>query len=69
MCEKIIAACGNDCAVCPRYNVPPYTKTAEELRVHGVDRHGIPLGKICALPCGEVQKERRRQQKQQPKAL
>lgn len=29
MCEKIIAACGNDCAVCPRYNVPPYTKTAE----------------------------------------
>ena len=31
MCEKIIAACGNDCAVCPRYNVPPYTKTAEEL--------------------------------------
>jgi len=28
MCEKIIAACGNDCAVCPRYNVPPYTKTA-----------------------------------------
>lgn len=41
----------------------------KELRVHGVDRHGIPLGKICALPCGEVQKERRRQQKQQPKAL
>lgn len=31
MCEKIIAACGNDCAVCPRYTVPPYTKTAEEL--------------------------------------
>ena len=31
MCEKNIAACGNDCAVCPRYNVPPYTKTAEEL--------------------------------------
>lgn len=28
----------------------------KELRVHGVDRHGIPLGKICALPCGEVQK-------------
>ena len=41
----------------------------KELRVHGVDRHGIPLGKICALPRGEVQKERRRQQKQQPKAL
>ncbi len=30
--EKIIAACGNDCAACPRYVAHPYEKTAEELR-------------------------------------
>ena len=41
----------------------------KELRVHGVDRHGVPLGKICALSRGEIQKKRRGQQKQQPKAL
>ncbi|MBO4888024.1 MAG: DUF3795 domain-containing protein [Firmicutes bacterium] len=29
--SKIIAACGNDCSVCPRYVAPPYEKTAEEL--------------------------------------
>ena len=29
---RIIAACGNDCAVCPRYVKPPYEKTPEELR-------------------------------------
>jgi len=29
--EKIIAACGNDCAMCPRYNVEPYKKSEEEL--------------------------------------
>lgn len=29
--EKIMAACGNDCAACPRYNVPPYEKTEEQL--------------------------------------
>ena len=28
---KIIAACGNDCAACPRYNVHPYEKTETEL--------------------------------------
>ena len=28
---KIIAACGNDCASCPRYNVAPFEKTEEEL--------------------------------------
>lgn len=32
MNEKIIAACGNDCAVCPRYNAGPYSKTPEQLR-------------------------------------
>ena len=29
---KIIAACGNDCAACPRYNVHPCEKTETELR-------------------------------------
>jgi predicted acetyltransferase len=28
---KIIAACGNDCAACPRYTAYPYEKTEEEL--------------------------------------
>ena len=31
MAEKIIAACGNDCAACPRYTAHPYEKTEEEL--------------------------------------
>ncbi len=31
MC-KIIAACGNDCAACPRYTAPPFAKTEAELR-------------------------------------
>ena len=30
--NKIIAACGNDCSACPRYVLPPYEKTDEELR-------------------------------------
>lgn len=30
--ERIIAACGNDCAACPRYVAHPYKKTNEELR-------------------------------------
>ena len=29
---KRIAACGNDCAACPRYTMHPYEKTGEELR-------------------------------------
>lgn len=29
--NKIIAACGNDCAVCPRYIKEPYSKTAKQL--------------------------------------
>ncbi|MCR4646018.1 MAG: DUF3795 domain-containing protein [Oscillospiraceae bacterium] len=32
MKERIIAACGNDCAACPRYTVPPYEKT--EVALH-----------------------------------
>ena len=30
--ETVIAACGNDCAACPRYAAHPYEKTDEELR-------------------------------------
>ncbi len=30
--KKILAACGNDCSFCPRYNVSPYEKTEDELR-------------------------------------
>ena len=29
--DRIIAACGNDCAACPRYTAPPFEKTEEEL--------------------------------------
>ncbi|MBE5806811.1 MAG: GNAT family N-acetyltransferase [Clostridiales bacterium] len=32
MSERIIAACGNDCAACPRYTLQPYEKTEEQLR-------------------------------------
>ena len=28
----VIAACGNDCSVCPRYTAHPYEKTDEQLR-------------------------------------
>ena len=31
MTEKILAACGNDCAACPRYIAAPYEKTQEQL--------------------------------------
>ena len=30
--NRIIAACGNDCSVCPRYTAHPYEKTPEQLR-------------------------------------
>lgn len=30
--KQIIAACGNDCAMCPRYTAPPFEKTEAELR-------------------------------------
>ncbi len=29
---KVLAACGNDCASCPRYVAHPYEKTTEELQ-------------------------------------
>ena len=29
--KKVLAACGNDCASCPRYIAHPYGKTDEEL--------------------------------------
>ena len=28
--KKVIAACGNDCAACPRYVAHPYEKTDEQ---------------------------------------
>ena len=28
---KIIAACGNDCSICPRYNAPGFEKTSDQL--------------------------------------
>ena len=31
MKNQIIAACGNDCAACPRYTKHPYEKTEEQL--------------------------------------
>ena len=31
MVDRIIAACGNDCSLCPRYSKEPYAKTDEEL--------------------------------------
>lgn len=31
MSERILAACGNDCSVCPRYIKEPYVKTEIEL--------------------------------------
>ncbi|MBR4501876.1 MAG: DUF3795 domain-containing protein [Clostridia bacterium] len=30
--DRIIAACGNNCASCPRYTAHPYEKAEEELR-------------------------------------
>ena len=41
MSEKIIAACGNDCAVCPRYTKPPFEQTPEELHKTAVLWHKI----------------------------
>ncbi len=32
MSDAIIAACGNDCAACPRYHAPLFEKTEAELR-------------------------------------
>lgn len=29
--SRVIAACGNDCSVCPRYTAHPYEKTENEL--------------------------------------
>ena len=33
---KIIAACGNDCSSCPRYNAPEFEKTPEQLHLTAV---------------------------------
>ena len=29
--KKLLAACGNDCSVCPGYNVSTYEKTEDKL--------------------------------------
>ena len=42
--EKIIAACGNDCAACPRYVAHPYEKTDEELRHIAIDGFFLAIG-------------------------
>ncbi len=34
--NRIIAACGNDCAACPRYTAHPCEKTDEELRAAAI---------------------------------
>ncbi len=39
--NKIIAACGNDCSVCPRYNKAPFEKSEEELHRTAVLWHKI----------------------------
>ena len=38
---KIIAACGNDCSVCPRYNAPGFEKTADQLHETALLWHKI----------------------------
>lgn len=39
--EKIIAACVNDCSVCPRYNKEPYKKSDKELNETAILWHKI----------------------------
>ena len=58
MKEKIIAACGNDCASCPRYVKPPYEKTEEQLRHTaelwykiGYRDHVVTNGEIACTGC------------------
>ena len=56
--EKIIAACGNDCAACPRYVKMPYEKTEEEL-LHtaelwkriGYRDHVVSISEISCMGC------------------
>ena len=56
--HKIIAACGNDCSVCPRYIEHPYEKTEDEL-LHtaelwmkiGYRDHVSSIEKIACFGC------------------
>ena len=55
---SIIAACGNDCSVCPRYNAPGYEKTPEQLHQTailwqkiGYRDHVVPNEEISCSGC------------------
>ena len=56
--DRIRAACGNDCAACPRYVRPPYEKTEAELQATAVlwQRIGyrdrvVPAAEIACTGC------------------
>jgi len=58
--DKIIAACGNDCSVCPRYNKAPYEKISEELAATaelwykiGYRDHVVTNEEISCMGCTE----------------
>lgn len=55
---KIIAACGNDCSKCPRYNAPGYEKTPDQLHQTavlwqkiGYRDHVVPNEEISCSGC------------------
>ena len=57
--DPIPAACGNDCAACPRYTVHPYEKSEEELRHTaelwmkiGYRDHAVTNEEIACTGCG-----------------
>ena len=58
--DKIIAACGNDCAACPRYSKEPYVKSKEALEATarlwykiGYRDHVVTAGEIACRGCSE----------------
>lgn len=58
--ERIIAACGNDCSVCPRYIKEPYQKTDAQLRRTaelwykiGYRDHVVTNEQISCMGCSE----------------
>ena len=55
---SIIAACGNDCSVCPRYNAPGFEKSPEQLHQTailwqkiGYRDHVVPNEEISCSGC------------------
>lgn len=55
---KIIAACGNDCSACPRFVLPPFEKTEEQLsrtaelwRKIGFRNRIVSTGEIACTGC------------------